>query len=208
LHRQLLPVLPGCFPLPFFQRKRLLLPLPFSAALIASAQTYTPVTVTGYNADVIANGATFAGSTTADVDGGGFYFYDQTFTALGTPTQGLPTSGTINSLATTGLVFQMAGATVNNSLRLDATTTSGTLTLSSPQPAGVLYLLLTSGTGTSTINITVNFTDATSMVFNNQTIPDWFDAFTLPIAAQGFGRTSATALGALAPLIHVFIKWR
>src|SRR6478672_10150773 len=91
----------------FFSARLVALIVAVSGSLIASAQTYTPVTVTGYNADVIANGATFAGSTNADVDGGGFYFYDQSFTGLGATTQGLPVSGTINSLASTGLQFQM-----------------------------------------------------------------------------------------------------
>src|SRR5688572_6743804 len=64
-----------------------------------TAQTVNPVTVTGFTADVIANGATFAGSVTADVDGGGYYFLNQSFTAFGTPTFYLPNSGFITSAA-------------------------------------------------------------------------------------------------------------
>src|SRR5687767_2365801 len=97
-----------------------------------TAQTVSPVTVTGFTADVIANGATFAGSVTADVDGGGYYFLNQSFTAFGTPTYYLPNSGVINSAASSLVRFQLADASANNSLRLITTNASGTLTLVSP----------------------------------------------------------------------------
>src|SRR5689334_22001462 len=74
----------------------------------AKAQTYTPMVLSGLNADVIANGPTFAGSTTADVDGAGYYFLNQSFTAFGAPTYFLPNSGLINAPTPTGLTFQLA----------------------------------------------------------------------------------------------------
>jgi hypothetical protein len=111
-----------------------------------SLAQYSTIAVTGFTADVIANGSTFTAgtTTTADVDGGGYYFLDQTFTAFGAPTYYLPTSGTINSVATSGLSFQLASSSANNSLRLATQNATGTLTLTSPTSAGTLYILATS----------------------------------------------------------------
>ncbi len=106
------------------------------------------VAVTGFNADVIANGPTFAGSVTADVDSGSYYFLNQSFTAFGTPTNYLPNTGFITSAASALVTFQMADASVNNSLRLDTINETGTLTLASPRTAGIVYLLATSAAPT------------------------------------------------------------
>src|SRR5687768_9894169 len=79
-------------------------------SFIGSAQNATPVAVTGFTADVIANGATFPASVTADVDGGKYYFLNKSFTALGTPTYGLPINGTIISDVDNTITFQLADA--------------------------------------------------------------------------------------------------
>src|SRR5689334_14854936 len=110
-----------------------------------TAQTVAPVPVTGFTADVIANGATFAGSVTADVDSGSYYFLNQSFTAFGTPSFYLPNSGFITSAASSLVTFQMADASVNNSLRLDTIGETGTLTFVTPRTASIVYLLATSG---------------------------------------------------------------
>jgi hypothetical protein len=165
----------------------LLLLLPFGGR----AQTGVPVTVTGFTADVIANDS--LNSTTADIDGVGYYLLNQSFTALGTPTYYLPNNGVINSAATGGVSFQLAAASVNNSLRLPAVNASGILTLATPQPAGTIYLLATSGSGASTLTITVKFTDSTSQVFTGQNVPDWYDGSNYAI--RGIGLTDKATLG-------------
>jgi hypothetical protein len=157
-----------------------------------TAQTVTPVPVTGFTADVIANGATFAGSVTADVDGGGYYFLNQSFTAFGTPTYFLPNSGLINSAASSLVSFQLADASANNSLRLITTNASGTLTLATPQTAGVVYLLATSGGGNATISVTLNFSDGTTQTNTGITVPDWYGG--AGFAIQGIGRVNGTGL--------------
>ncbi|KAI9459571.1 hypothetical protein F5148DRAFT_1150819 [Russula earlei] len=157
-------------------------------------QTYTPVTVTGFNADVIADGATFAIGTTvtADVDGSGYYFLNQSFTAFGTPTYYLPTSGLINSVATTGLSFQLASASANNSLKLASPNVTGALTFSTSQSASTIYILATSGGGPSTVDITVKFTDSTTQLFSGQGISDWYGGS--GYAIQGIGRVNGNGL--------------
>jgi len=150
---------------------------------------YTPVSVTGFTADIIANGATHPGSTTADVDGGGYALLNQSFTFAGTPAFALPTSGLINSAQTPGLTFQLAPATGLNSLRLVASGSSGTLSFTSAQTAGIVYVLATSGSGASTITVAVNFADGTNQTFTGLTILDWF--FNTPFTIQGIGRINA-----------------
>lgn len=159
-----------------------------------TATTFSPLTVTGFNADVIANGVGAASaSTTADVDGGGYYFLDSSYlytSTDATPVYALPLNGIINSAVTPGLSFKLQSASSNNSLRIATTNGTGTLTLGTPVSASMLYLLATSGTGAATVNVTVTFTNASTQTFSGQTIPDWYDGNA--IAAIGIGRVTAT----------------
>ncbi|WP_201979741.1 GEVED domain-containing protein [Hymenobacter rubidus] len=151
--------------------------LGLGAAPVAQA-AYVPLVVTGFNADVIANGTGLStSSTTIGVDAGGYVFMAQDFNPTGTSY--LPQNGLINSAATAGVSFQLASYTGSNSLRMPATGTgtgagSGTLTVATPQPAGEVFLLATSGSGLSTVNVTVNFTDGTNQAFSGQTVADWY----------------------------------
>ncbi|TRW22659.1 T9SS type A sorting domain-containing protein [Flavobacterium zepuense] len=165
----------------------------------ASAQSYQPLTVSsGYTADVIANGAGSAAlSTTQPVDNANFAFMSNDFlpaTITTPPSYGLPATGLINSLATTGLTFQMASLSSNNSLRIGATTgaTSGTLAFSNGGQFTKLYVLATSGSGASTISALITFDDGTTQSATSLLVPDWFFSTAQPIAAQGFGRVNTT----------------
>lgn len=160
-------------------------------SLTGMAQTVTPVPVTGYTADVIANGPTFAGSVTADVDSGSYYFLTKNFTAFGTPTYSLPDNGFITSAASSLVTFQMADASVNNSLRLDTIGKTGTLTFVTPRTAAIVYLLATSGGAAATIDVTLNFTDGTKQVVNGIGVPDWYGGTSAAI--QGIGRVNGIA---------------
>jgi hypothetical protein len=171
-----------------------LLTLAFGMLGLATAPlaraAYIPVTVTGFNADVVANGTgTASSSTTIGVDAGDYVFMAQDYNPTGTSY--LPTGGLINSAATAGVTFQLASYAGNNSLRIPASGTgtgtgSGTLTLATPQSAGEVYLLATSGSGVSIATITVTFTDGTTQVFTGQTISDWYGAS--GYAMLGLGR--------------------
>ncbi len=165
----------------------------FAAAFMlqAKAQTFShsPVPVTGFNADVIADGTGAAtSSTTADVDGENFNFVAQNFVNPSnlSPTSFLPTGGLINSFATPGLPFQLAPYSGNNSLRLTTTANSGTLTFTTPRSADKLNLMATSAY-TGTFTAIVNFTDATSQTFTSNVVPNWFDGST-PNAVRGVSR--------------------
>ncbi|MBK0403311.1 T9SS type A sorting domain-containing protein [Adhaeribacter sp. BT258] len=173
-------------------KKTLLLACAFALGAKGFAQTYAPVPLTGFNADIVANGSgTVASSTSIDLDGASFNFVAQNFINPSgqSPTSALPNSGTITSAVTStpGLTYQLAPYTGNNSLRISAPGT-GTLTFPSPQSADQVFLLLTSGSGISTVTATVNFTDATTQVFPGLSVSDWFSGS--GYAIQGISRVS------------------
>ncbi|WP_326980885.1 fibronectin type III domain-containing protein [Chryseobacterium sp. MYb264] len=158
-----------------------------------SAQNFQTMPIqSGFTEDVIANGTGSSSvSTSADVDGVSFAFVAKGFqaTSASTPiTYGLPADGLINSVVTgtPGLNFQLADLNAPNSLKLITAGQSGTLTFTTPVPAFRLYMLSTSGSGTSVVNVLVNFTDGSSQLFSNQELADWYGGTNYAI--QGIGR--------------------
>lgn len=161
-----------------------------------SKAIFTPISLTGFNGDAIANGiGNASSSTTVDVDGVNYAFVAQDFQATSSspaPSFYLPTGGALNSLLTTGLGFQLAGYSTNNVLRLSGSTSStntGTLTFATSQTAGDLYVLCTSGSGSSTASFTVNFTNNTSQTFTGISVADWY---TGTASVAGVGRVNTT----------------
>lgn len=170
--------------------------LPF-LALTASAQEYEHLTISsGLTADVIANGTgPAASSTTMLVDNDSFAFMTADFlpaTITTPPAYALPVSGLINSAATTGLSFQMAPYSGNNSLRIATTSGTGTLAFTNQVMATKVFLLATSGSGSSTVTVKVNFTDDTFQTQTSLVVPDWYNSTALPVVTSGFGRVNVT----------------
>lgn len=165
------------------------------AFIQANAQDYQSIPIaSGLNADVIANGiGAPTTSTSIDIDGVNYNYVSTDFqlNAASDPlTYGVPSNGLINSIvtATPGLSFQLEPLSGNNSLRLDADTTTGTITFETPVTAINLYMLAVTGSGAGTANVVVNFDDDTSQNFNNVSIPDWYNATNPPPAIMGIGR--------------------
>lgn len=159
-------------------------------------QTYTPLQLNGYNADVITEGVgTALTKTTNDVDGVGFCFKSQDWqTNAQTPTTeiGLPTNGLVTSYITQQLTFQLASYTANNSIRLAEANTPLTTNVTNEVTAKNLYILATSGNGNGTIAVQVNFEDNTSQNFENVVVNDWFNGWFAPSILSGFGRVNRT----------------
>lgn len=164
-----------------------------SSGLMAQNFQTMPVS-SGYNADVIANGVgPSTVSTSIDVDGVDFAFVATDFqlTSSSTPiTYGIPVNGIINSVVagTPGLSYQLSSLSANNSLRLTTIGQSGTMVFSSPKAALRLYMLSTSGSGTSNVDITVTFSDNTTQIFTNLELSDWYNGSNFAI--QGIGRVT------------------
>ena len=174
-----------------------------------TVSAFAPVTVSGFTADVIANGIGLPStSTTAGADGVPNYFVASNFQATGSSalqTYALPASRVINSAATPGMSFNLMPYTGNNDLRLSGVA-NGTLTLASAQSATSVNLLYTVGNGPATANITVTFTDASTQVFSGLSMIDWYTSATNADAALGIGRVDATgaasSASATTPYLH------
>lgn len=174
-------------------KKKLLLFSAFAFCSALEAQEYTPLQVSsGYNADVIANGVNSALLSTTDaVDNANFAFMSADFQAVSgntPPDYALPVSGLITSATTPGLTYQLAPYSGDNSLRLQEQSDSGILNISNAAPATALYLLVTSGSGESTLAGTIHFSDNTTQLIAPGTVPDWFFSNALPVEISGFGR--------------------
>ncbi len=168
------------------------------ASLSRAQIVYTPVPVTGFTDDVVANIPGPANqSANNDMDGGNapvrYCFLTQNYRnpAGQGPTTFLPATGFFNSAATLGLSFQLADYNANNTLRIKGTG-AGTLTFVTPRAARVLYLLGGAGNsqhGNTLFIATINFTDGSTQIFNNHFFTDWFGMLDV-VALQGVSRVN------------------
>ena len=158
---------------------------------------FVPISITsGFNADLIANGIGDASTSATAFDIPNHYAFlsadFQPTASSAPPNVSLPANGTINSMLTSGLTFQLAPYSGNNGLMLVDTLTyslSSTLAFTATGLAD-LYILLTS-TNSSTaepFTATVNFSDNTSQTFTGLNAQEWF--FTSNYAIQNIGRIS------------------
>jgi len=156
-----------------------------------SFTTYSPdyetVPLTGFNADIIAEGSGNPGSfTTHNIDGWNNVFYNKTYSYNWvSPQNYLPANGAFVSEQTTGLPYQLAPANGNNTLRLTQGQ-SGTLTFVTPVSAKTVFALITSGGSSSMVTVTVHFEDGTNQQFTNRSVSDWFNGSNYAI--KGIGR--------------------
>ncbi len=147
-----------------------------------------PLTITsGFNADIVADGASSAATSTSTVlDLGYNVFYDSSYDAShGNHGGALPAGNTLMDSA--GNQYSLAAATGNNALILGSGN-SGTLNVSYADNAALTGLLLlgTSADGATIVDYTLNFaggvTASGSFVFS-----DWYDP-TASGTFTGFGR--------------------
>lgn len=192
--------------------------------MVSDLKTYAQfanVPVTGFNADIVADGLGSLGSTssTTDVDGtgSGFVFASSTFGPVATicapagaswPASNQITS--VNTTTATGITYQLQSpgngtVTNNNSLKI-ANGASGTLTLVTPVVASNLYFVCLGGNGAVNFTATITFSDATTQTTPVTSAPDWCNgAATYKITTQQYyriSRTAATCVGALCQYIY------
>jgi gliding motility-associated-like protein len=172
----------------------------FGGLVIATgslAQTYTPINITGFNQDAIAETGTDATAvTTTALDLSSNIMYSTLFAAINGLDGGLPMNGTITSGTKT---WQLQPYTVNNVMYLSAgalqpnTMAWGSFTLSTPASYKAVNLLLFSTEKQSTINVVLNFTDGTTYNAGNFTVEDWFDGN--GAVYNSYGRTKRLTTG-------------
>src|SRR5690606_5230374 len=159
---------------------------------------------------VIADGSQIPSQTTTtaidgDTSSTNYVLLNGTYNYNGAnPTAYLPSDGYFISAQTPDLPYQLAPANQNNSLRLESGQ-SGALTFATPTAAKSVYVLATSGGGSSQINVTVHFDDNTTQEFTNYTILDWYSG-SANYAIQGIGRVQRDGNDLTAVTIRLFEK--
>jgi gliding motility-associated-like protein len=139
---------------------------------IAMAQTYLPVTITGYNSDLFAETAPNSLSTTSmSTDLTNHVMYTAGFAAGAGIAAGVVNNGTIVSGTRT---YQIAPYNQMNAVYVDVGATQ-TITLFATGTYSKISLMGFSAEGNSSLNIKLNFTDGSTTNYGNHTLSDWFN---------------------------------
>ncbi len=160
---------------------------------LQSSAQFTPVPVTGFNHDAIAEGAPNSlATTTLEVDGASSnkVMYTNAFrTFAGIAGGGLPDNGTIIN---GGDTYQLAPFTGNNALYVKRNEAFG-LTVTAPASFARIRILGFTTEGASSLNVSLSFTDGTTTPYlTNYSLSDWFNGAT-NLVLQGFGRCDRSA---------------
>ncbi len=153
--------------------------------VFANAIATNPLSLTGFNADVIAELSYDAvGSTNNDVDNSGNVWMAESFNPLGT--SWLPDNGFVSSYYEPGVDFQLQPYNQNNTLKLQAWQTDS-LMLMSPVASDSFYVLGSSGGGTS-FSVKMVFVDSSEYTFNGLNMGNWYNpSYFGPTAVSGLG---------------------
>jgi gliding motility-associated-like protein len=176
-------------------RKISFLLLLFSLLGMNSEAQFTPIPLTGFTQDVVAEtGPGSLATTTMEIDGltsSNKVLYSATFATFASIAGGLPDNGTLVNGADT---YQLSPYNENNALFVKRNQTLE-LTTSTPSSYGKIRLLAFSAEGASTLHIGLGFTDGTFTPYlSNYVVSDWFNG-TTNVVAQGMGRVNRTASG-------------
>lgn len=139
---------------------------------IAMAQTYLPVSITGYNSDLFAETAPNSLSTTSmSTDLTDHVMYTAGFAAGAGIAAGVVNNGTIVSGTRT---YQIAPYNQMNAVYVDVGATQS-ITLFTTGTYSKISLMGFSAEGNSSLNIKLNFTDGSTTNYGNHTLSDWFN---------------------------------
>ncbi|HRP89219.1 MAG TPA: GEVED domain-containing protein [Edaphocola sp.] len=160
---------------------------PFTTAM----DTLTPVSLTQFNADVIANGIGAAtSSTNNDVDGANYALIAadyKTTASSNSPSASLPMTRVVQN----GFrKYRLNNYSLNNSLRMNVGSANTAVRFLAPKRAVKVYILGISGSGVSNFDAIVHFSDGTTQT-QAMSFPDWY-ASTGNIVVSGVGRINKT----------------
>jgi gliding motility-associated-like protein len=176
-------------------RKISILLLIFLVIHFSSEAQFTPISLSGFTQDVVAEaGPNPVATTTMEIDGltsSNKVLYSASFASFASIAGGLPDNGTLINGADN---YQLASYTGNNALFVKRNETFE-LTATTPSSFAKIRLLAFSAEGASTLNISLGFSDGTYTPYlSNNVIGDWFNG-TSNIVAQGMGRITRTSAG-------------
>lgn len=153
------------------------------------AQTYSPVVITGYNNDIVADTGTDATAVTSTgVDLQQKILYSLGFAATNAIAGGLADNGTIVNGQRT---YQLGDYSLNNALYLSAnafaanTLASGSIALVTPATFTKISVLAFSTEQNSILDISLKFTDGTVISGGTVSVADWFNGPGSIISAVG-----------------------
>lgn len=122
----------------------------------------------GWNADIVAEATPASTKTSRAIDGADRAFYSQALRSDG----GLPTRRLITS-ANEGRRYRLAPYDGQNALVLQGRGNKGTLRLATPVETSELFILATSGNGSSALTVTLSYTDGTEESVGTMDVRDW-----------------------------------
>jgi hypothetical protein len=149
-------------------------------------QVLTPISLTGFNLDAIAEATTSLANTGGAIDGSNYVMYSAAYGTVYSTGTGLPNNGLVTSSTRT---YQLEPYNQNNMLFLLAGQMDS-LTLSNPASFAAIGMLAFATEGTGSMNITLRFTDNSTQVLSNQSMPDWYGTGSAIIS--GFDRCNRT----------------
>ncbi len=167
----------------------------------AADSQFQPITVTGFNEDLIAentDGNSASTSTTVCFDnyeaGSNNVMYSVDFRGplnlSSAPPYGLPSDGVINSDQNSGVSYQLEPYNESNTLLLINQNEAGTLTLKTSGAYEKIIVLASSAQDSSDFDVTLNFNDGTH-IDTSFTTPDWYNG--TGYAVKGIGRVARTS---------------
>ncbi len=159
-----------------------------------SGSTYTPLSVTGYNADIVVEAGAgspgaLTGATTATMDAAtgntSATWYEAGYVPTA-PTSGLPHAGSIitNLSAPDHLYVLAPSYTANNSILLYSNGPSASVTPTAPASYAALSFLVAAGHGPVTVGCTIRHASGASEA-NSFSVPDWFTKSPVAFVANG-----------------------
>ena len=134
----------------------------------AASDTYDPLTVSGFNIDVVADTNNYSTLQSQGCLEGGHCYFSSAVSSSGY----YPSGATIST--SSGKKFKMRASTENNSLQLTSGNRTGTLTLATPGVYSKLAVLVTGGGGPTNATATVIYTDGTQSASTTITAYDWY----------------------------------
>lgn len=152
-------------------------------ALLGKEPEYTQLTITsGFNEDVIAEQLPATDHTTTALDNQGWVYYSPAIQERGA----LPSDG--NIVSNTGVKYQLAAYDKPNATVFKEKGATATLKFEGSPQTEALHLLSTSTDNSSSMNVTVYYTDETYSKTQTLSIGDWYDDNSTGKAVYGLDR--------------------
>ncbi|MDP4283457.1 MAG: T9SS type A sorting domain-containing protein [Bacteroidota bacterium] len=151
----------------------------------ANAQTYSPIALSGFNYDGIAEDTLAVNTTTGSIDLAGDVLYTANYATKVVTPYGLPNSGTFSSGTKS---YQLQPYNINNILRINAGLTDS-LMLTTPASYASLSLLGFATEGTDQLDVKLRFTNGDSTTYYTLVLPDWYFNPGPDVVLNNFDRT-------------------